>query len=92
MSKYRCAECGGEITVRDNAGGGLITVNVDGHARAAHRACPPRVPSTSEGDAAVGRRTVPFEVFDATHPDHEFTEDLSDGSMCMCGIPALAHD
>jgi hypothetical protein len=23
---------------------------------------------------------------------HEFTEDVSDGSMCICGIPALDHD
>lgn len=38
---YFCANCGGEITVADNfIGGGLITVNVNGHAKAAHRECP----------------------------------------------------
>lgn len=38
--EYACANCGGPITVKDNAGGGLISVNVDGHARPAHRTCP----------------------------------------------------
>lgn len=23
---------------------------------------------------------------------HEFTEDVADASMCICGIPALTHD
>lgn len=23
---------------------------------------------------------------------HEFTEDVDDYSMCVCGIPALTHD
>lgn len=23
---------------------------------------------------------------------HEFMEDVDDGSMCVCGIPASAHD
>lgn len=23
---------------------------------------------------------------------HEFTEDVADGSMCICGVPALTHD
>ena len=22
---------------------------------------------------------------------HEFTEDVADGSMCICGVPALTH-
>jgi hypothetical protein len=22
---------------------------------------------------------------------HEFNEDVADGSMCMCGVPALTH-
>jgi hypothetical protein len=22
---------------------------------------------------------------------HEFDEDIEDGSMCMCGVPALMH-
>lgn len=35
---YYCAECGGEITTADD----LITINVDGHAKAAHRVCPVR--------------------------------------------------
>lgn len=38
---YQCANCPGEITVADNANGGLVSVNVDGHAKAAHRVCPP---------------------------------------------------
>lgn len=33
---YHCAECGGQVTVSDD----LITVNVDGHAKPAHRTCP----------------------------------------------------
>lgn len=36
MKKYHCALCGGEISVTDD----LITVNVNGHAKAAHRECP----------------------------------------------------
>ena len=27
---------------------------------------------------------------DAT-PWHEYTADVSDGSMCICGVPALTH-
>lgn len=23
---------------------------------------------------------------------HEFTEDINDASMCVCGVPALGHD
>lgn len=23
---------------------------------------------------------------------HEFTEDVDDASMCVCGVPALTHD
>lgn len=23
---------------------------------------------------------------------HEFVEDIDDGSMCICGVPALSHD
>jgi hypothetical protein len=23
---------------------------------------------------------------------HEFTEDVDDASMCICGVPALTHD
>lgn len=23
---------------------------------------------------------------------HEFTEDVGDASMCVCGVPALTHD
>lgn len=38
---YTCALCPGEITVVDSARGDLITVNIDGHAKAAHRICPP---------------------------------------------------
>lgn len=36
-SRYRCAECCGPIAAHDD----LVTVNIDGHARAAHRNCPP---------------------------------------------------
>jgi hypothetical protein len=39
-SQYACALCGGSITVADSAAGRLVTVNVDGHAKAAHRKCP----------------------------------------------------
>lgn len=39
-ARYQCAICPGEITVADNIGGGLITVNMGGHAKAAHRVCP----------------------------------------------------
>lgn len=24
--------------------------------------------------------------------DHEFTEDVADASMCVCGVPAISHD
>ena len=28
-----------------------------------------------------------------TYPvPHEFDEDVEDGSMCMCGVPALGHE
>lgn len=37
---YTCANCPGEITVADSARGDLITVNIDAHAKAAHRVCP----------------------------------------------------
>jgi hypothetical protein len=37
---FPCALCGGPLTVLDNINSGLISVNVDGHARAAHRVCP----------------------------------------------------
>lgn len=40
VQRYKCANCPVEITVADNIGGGLITVNVGGHAKAAHRVCP----------------------------------------------------
>lgn len=43
---YRCPNCDGEVTVQDNLNGDLITVNVDGHAKAAHRVCP-------DGETAV---------------------------------------
>lgn len=36
--------------------------------------------------------TVSWDRFDPTHPDHEFVEDVADGSMCMCGLPLLNHD
>lgn len=39
--EFPCANgCSTPLTVADNAGGGLITVSVDGHAKAAHRVCP----------------------------------------------------
>lgn len=38
--RHDCVNCGGEITAEDNSEGALVTVNVDGHARAAHRTCP----------------------------------------------------
>lgn len=39
--QFPCANgCSTPLTVADNAGGGLITVSVNGHAKAAHRVCP----------------------------------------------------
>lgn len=46
--RYACAECGGPLTVADNFNGGLITVNVGGHAKPAHRICPTDTSSGSE--------------------------------------------
>jgi hypothetical protein len=40
MQTYPCANCKGSLAVADNINGGLITVNVNGHAKAAHRTCP----------------------------------------------------
>jgi hypothetical protein len=40
MKRYTCANCGGEISVKDNLNGGLISINVEGHAKPAHRVCP----------------------------------------------------
>lgn len=40
VSTFPCANCDGEVTVKDNLNGGLIAVNVDGRAKAAHRECP----------------------------------------------------
>lgn len=37
------------------------------------------------GVAHVPAATPPAEP-------HEFTEDVADGSMCVCGLPALGHD
>lgn len=41
---WPCANCGGPLTVADNflpdGSRGLITVNVGGHAKPAHRTCP----------------------------------------------------
>lgn len=34
--RYRCVECGGGISTADD----LVTVNVNGHAKPAHRTCP----------------------------------------------------
>lgn len=36
MHNYECAECGASIRITDD----LVTVNVFGHAKAAHRTCP----------------------------------------------------
>lgn len=39
--QYPCANgCSTPLTVADNANGGLVTVNIDGHAKPAHRVCP----------------------------------------------------
>lgn len=49
--QFPCAKrCGTPLTVADNANGGLVTVNVDGQARAAHRECPT---STSSATSAT---------------------------------------
>jgi hypothetical protein len=37
---YPCVLCDGELKVSDNLNGGIMSVNVDGHAKAAHRRCP----------------------------------------------------
>lgn len=59
---YACALCGGGITTADD----LITVNVDGHGKAAHRVCPDesgRVLTPDPSERARCNRTVP-------HPPH----------------------
>lgn len=45
MQTYPCANCKASLTVADNINGDLITVNVDGHARPAHRTCPAPPPT-----------------------------------------------
>ena len=41
VQEFPCARgCATPLTVADNQGGGLITMNVDGHVKAAHRLCP----------------------------------------------------
>lgn len=48
--QFPCAKgCGTALTVADNTNGGLVTVNVNGHARAAHRLCP-AAPGEDSGD------------------------------------------
>lgn len=42
--RYRCVECGAGITTADD----LVTVNVLGHGKAAHRTCPTPPVSTEE--------------------------------------------
>lgn len=44
MTRYSCALCDRELSVMDNLNGGLITVNVNGHAKPAHRRCPASTP------------------------------------------------
>lgn len=31
------------------------------------------------------------DAADAVEAGHEFAEDVNDGSMCLCGLPALGH-
>lgn len=38
--EHSCVNCGGTITAADSMKGDLVTVNVDGQSRAAHRVCP----------------------------------------------------
>lgn len=52
--EFPCANgCGTPLTVADNANGGLVSVNVDGHAKAAHRDCPTAL-RTVAGESASG--------------------------------------
>lgn len=49
---FPCALCGGPLTVLDNINSGLIGVNVDGHAKAAHRTCPSPTATTPDEPAS----------------------------------------
>lgn len=57
---YGCALCGGSITTADSVAGRLVTVNIDGHAKAAHRDCPPADDASRQSSAeGHGRATSP---------------------------------
>lgn len=47
---YACAECGGPITTKDAAQGQLMTINVEGHGKAAHRVCPTKPEEQAHGN------------------------------------------
>jgi len=40
VTEVKCPLCDAPLYVSDNLNGGLITININGHARPAHRACP----------------------------------------------------
>lgn len=41
VQEFSCAAgCSTPLTVADNLNGTLVSINVDGHAKAAHRECP----------------------------------------------------
>lgn len=57
--RYECALCGGSLTVADNyGGGGLIMVNVEGHAKPAHRSCPAVTGHPTEQEPCVHARAA----------------------------------
>lgn len=72
MSKYSCATCGLHVTTADD----LITVNVDGHARPAHRTCPPPPPPPQTHDGYS---------FDLTTP-RQYTARGGWNVYCECGV------
>lgn len=42
VQEFPCASgCSTPLTVADNLNGGLVSINIGGHAKAAHRECPP---------------------------------------------------
>ena len=57
---FSCALCPVPITVADGIRGALLTVNVGGHARAAHRECPPAEGHADDpADAPTAEETQP---------------------------------
>jgi hypothetical protein len=78
---FACAACGGPITVADNANGGLVSINVDGHAKAAHRVCPENV----EGSDSL-------EVIETREPGTGAPIHLEVGDRVRITIDATVSD